>query len=64
MVLTENALKTYLEQRHIHITEQKKSEILEYLGKKPGEQEVWTRLSQKLCKPPIWCRIETPYWRF
>lgn len=42
MVLTENALKTYLEQRHIHITEQKKSEILEYLGKEPGEQEVWT----------------------
>ena len=42
MVLTENALKTYLEQRHIHITEQKKSEILEYLGKEPGEQEDWT----------------------
>ena len=42
MVLTENALKNYLEQRHIHITEQKKSEILEYLGKGPGEQEVWT----------------------
>lgn len=26
MVLTENALKTYLEQRHIHITEQKKGD--------------------------------------
>ena len=22
------------------------------------------RLSQMLCKPPIWCRIEAPYWRF
>ena len=23
-----------------------------------------TRPSQKLCKPPIWCKIEAPYWRF
>ena len=23
-----------------------------------------TRPSQILCKPPIWCRIEAPYWRF
>ena len=22
------------------------------------------RPSQMLCKPPIWCRIEAPYWRF
>ena len=22
------------------------------------------RPSQILCKPPIWCRIEAPYWRF
>ena len=22
------------------------------------------RPSQKLCKPPIWCKIEAPYWRF
>ena len=23
-----------------------------------------TRPSQIFCKPPIWCRIEAPYWRF
>ena len=23
-----------------------------------------SRPSQKLCKPPIWCKIEAPYWRF
>ncbi len=22
------------------------------------------RPSRKLCKPPIWCKIEAPYWRF
>ncbi|MDD5971250.1 MAG: recombinase family protein [Paraprevotella sp.] len=22
------------------------------------------RLSQTLCKPPMWCRIEAPHWRF
>ena len=22
------------------------------------------RPSQNLCKPPMWCRIEAPHWRF
>ena len=22
------------------------------------------RLSQSLCKPPMWCRIGAPHWRF
>ena len=24
----------------------------------------WDRPSQNLCKPPMWCRIEAPHWRF
>ena len=27
------------------------------------EQITELRPSQKLCKPPIWCKIEAPYWR-
>ena len=23
-----------------------------------------SRPSQNLCKPPMWCRIEAPHWRF
>ena len=25
---------------------------------------VYSRPSQNLCKPPMWCRIEAPHWRF
>ena len=25
---------------------------------------LWTRLSQNLCKPPLWCKIGAPKWRF
>lgn len=34
--------------------------VVEYANAHNGER----RLSQMLCKPPIWCRIEAPYWRF
>jgi CubicO group peptidase (beta-lactamase class C family) len=38
--------------------------ILMLLGESPNEITDNTRPSQKLCKPPIWCKIEAPYWRF
>lgn len=47
----------------------KKEGVTEQL--KAKNQMLWVqrmnnirRPSQKLCKPPIWCKIEAPYWRF
>ena len=28
-----------------------------------GDTIITLRLSQNLCKPPMWCRIEAPHWR-
>ena len=36
---------------------------LPYYGKTPSH-EILERLSQDLCKPPEWCRIEAPHRRF
>ena len=31
---------------------------------KAKDSDAELRPSQKLCKPPIWCKIEAPNWRF
>ena len=47
----------YVKDTNKHISEEgRKSKNL--IVFEPG------RLSQTLCKPPMWCRIEAPHWRF
>ena len=46
---------------------QKKSLIIGLIlipNKKWTAFAVYLRPSQIVCKPPVWCRIEAPYWRF
>ena len=39
-------------------------QVIEVIKKAEAEGKATVRrLSQTLCKPPMWCRIEAPHWR-